>query len=138
VSAVASATGKKPMSLPGIYIQLSPEDFRLYGGVYQLDTKTLHSVRTEIMDNEKKFLKLINDEKFKDYYGEIQGEKSKRIDKEFRESAERIPLMYNKNFYFFKKFPAKDVLKDNFLDTIIEGYKIGRNLGLFFNKPMSL
>jgi len=64
VSAVVSATGKKPMSLPGVYFELGPADFRVYGGVYSLNTSELQSVRMEIADREREFVRLINDPKF--------------------------------------------------------------------------
>ncbi len=138
VSAVVSATGKKPMSLPGVYFELGPADFRVYGGVYSLSTTELQSVRLEIADNEKKFVKLINEPKFVNFYGEVLGAKNKRIHKEFREVGERVPLMYNKSFYFFKKYPASIILKGNLMETIVEGYEAGKNLSLFLQKPLSI
>ena len=136
VSAIISPGGKKDKTTPGIYVQLSVEDVRVYSGAHMLDKDQLSDVRHYIADNLEEFDQLINAKDFKDKFGEILGEKNKRIPKELEEAGQTQPLIYNKSFYYFTKFDSKIVLKDDLLDTIIDHYKITFGLKAFFTKAL--
>jgi len=131
ISAIVSRGGRKNKSSPGIYIQFSAEDARIYSGAYELDKNALQNVREGITSNLKEFNSLINDRKFKNKFGEILGEKNKRIPKEFQEIAEVQPLIANKQFYFFAKFDPEIVLDPKLTKIMIDHYKIAQPLGNF-------
>ena len=65
VSAIVSRGGRKNRTSPGIYVQFSGEDARVYSGAYELDKNGLQNVRMKIASNLEEFNKLINDRKFK-------------------------------------------------------------------------
>ena len=50
------------------------------------DTKQIQKIREAIVNQGDEFNKVVNDEDFKSKFGEIIGEKNKRIQKEFREA----------------------------------------------------
>lgn len=131
MSALITPSGRKGMSDPGLYLESSGEHLRLYSGAYQLDKESLERVRTAIMQNEKQFAKLIANKNFVDTFGEIQGEKNKRIPKEFREAAEDQPLLFNKNFYFFREWPAEKILEDSVVQDLITTYKVAKPVNEF-------
>ncbi len=131
ISAIVSRGGRKNKSSPGIYIQFSAEDARIYSGAYELDKNALQNVREGITSNLKEFNSLINDRKFKNKFGEVLGEKNKRIPKEFQEIAEVQPLIANKQFYFFAKFDPEIVLDPKLTKIMIDHYKIAQPLGNF-------
>ena len=132
VSAIVSQGGRKNRSSPGVYVQFSGDDVRIYSGAYELDKKALQNVREGIASNLDKFNKLINDRKFKNKFGEIQGEKNKRIPKEFQEVAKEQPLIANKQFYYFAKFDPEFILDPKLPKKIIDYYKVAQPLGKFF------
>ncbi len=131
MSALISPSGRKGMSDPGLYLESSGEHLRLYSGAYQLDKEALERVRTAIMKNEKQFAKLIANKKFVETFGEIKGEKNKRIPAEFREAADDQPLLFNKNFYFFKEWPAEKIMDNNLVKDLITTYKVAQPLNEF-------
>lgn len=131
MSALISPSGRKGMSDPGLYLESSGEHLRLYSGAYQVEKEALYRLRTAIMENEKQFAKLIGSKKFVDTFGEIKGEKNKRIPKEFREAADNQPLLFNKNFYFFREWPAEKVLEDSLVKDLLSTYKVAQPVNNF-------
>ena len=134
VSGIISPDGKKDKTTPGIYMELSPEHFRIYGGVYMLDKDQLYDLRDAISDNLEEFSRIISNKKFLKTYTEIRGEKNKRIDKEFREAAEIQPLIFNKNMYFFNSMAPETVLKENLMEIVMEHYHLGLPFSQFVRK----
>lgn len=136
-SAIVSPIGKKDKANPGLYIEVSPEHVRVYGGVYMPDKTQLYNIRETIAQNPKKLEKLSSDKKFKDIFGEIRGEKNKIIPKEFKEIGEKSDIIYNKQFYWFTQWDPKEALKDDFLKKTMEAYKANKALMDYFAAAMN-
>ena len=131
VSAIISPGGRKNMSTPGMYIQMNDIDVRLYSGVYKPDKDQLHKIRTAIASDLKGFKKLISKKAFIDTFGEIRGEKNKRLPKEFMEAAEVQPLIFNKGFYYFASLDPNIVLEKNLPKTLMKHYKVAQPVSDF-------
>ncbi len=125
VSAVISPEGKKDKTNPGLYIELTPERVRVYGGVYVLDKEQLINVRSTIASNLETFQAILDDKKFKNRYETIRGEQHKRIPKEFQEAHKSQPLIANKQFYYYTDLPIESILEDNFMDEVMACYMDG-------------
>ena len=136
MSAIVSPGGKKDKTYPGLYFEMGPEDFRIYGGVYMLSKEQLYDCREAIANNLNKFNKIVADPSFKSVYGEIHGEKNKVIPKEFKETGAKQELIYNKSWYYFTKFEPETILQDNFKEVILENYKVGKPIKDFFEKAI--
>lgn len=136
VSAVISPGGKKDRTNPGIYMELSPEHFRIYSGVFGLDKEDLLAVREYIADNAKEFNKLTSDKKFTTAFGEIRGEKNKILPKHLKEAGEKTPLIFNKNWYYFAEHKPETILQEDLLEIIKDRYLISKPLGDFFTKAI--
>lgn len=128
VSAIISRYGKKDKSYPGLYVHFDPEHARFYGGLYRLTPDQTNDMRYAIAENMNDFNDLINAPKFVKTFGEIQGEKAKRIPKELKKKAEEQPLIFNKSLYYSATEPPETVLSDNLLDITMQYY--------YDNKPM--
>ena len=131
VSAIVSPGGRKNMTAPGLYIECSSDEFRVYSGLYQLDTKQLKNVRTHISYNMDTFNQLISEKNFVDTFGEIRGEKNKRLAPEFLEDAERQPLLYNKSFYYFATFKPEIVTNPNTVKTVTDTFLVAQPVSAF-------
>lgn len=138
VSAIVSRGGRKDMVSPGMYIELTPEHVRVYGGIYMCDKNQLQSIREHIAGNLKKFNEVINDKEFKSKYGEIRGEQNKVIPKEFKEIGEKEPLIYNKQFYYFGQMPPETVLNEDLLDQVMSYYDASVKVKDFFSKALQV
>ncbi len=134
VSAVISPEGKKSRAIDGIYIELTPEHVRVYGGVYEVDKDDLQSIREGIAKNLNEFRKLISNQNFRKVFGELRGEKNKVLPKELKNAGEQEPLMYNKQWYFFTEFDPEIILEQDLIKRVIEVYKVARPVEQFFNR----
>ena len=134
MAAIVSPYGKKDHTHPGIYIQANHIDVRLYSGCHSLDKNQLQQLREYIAEKPDEFESLISDAKFVKTFGEIRGEKNKRIPKELIEAAEKQPLIYNKSFYFFKSSSPEILLKKNLIKDLMDSYSVSRSLRLFLNE----
>lgn len=134
-SAIISPKGRKDKSFPGLYIETSPEHFRIYGGVYQPDKEQLYSIREELAKKQKSVEKLMNDKDFKALFGEVRGEKNKIV-KDFKEEAEKFDLIFNKQFYWFKQYEPEVILDSKLMDTLEKAYLAQKPLMDFFAKAM--
>lgn len=136
VSAAIVDGGKKNHTTPGLYFELGPEDIRIYGGVYQLEKEQLLVVREAIADNLEEFKKAVNNPQFKAVYGEIHGDKNKIIPKHLKVAAEKEPLIFNKNWYYFAKFEPEKLLSEDFDKFVLDIYKAGNPVKSFFEKHL--
>ena len=137
MSAVVNAGGKKNITKPGIYTEVTPEWVRVYMGVYSPDKMQLLNLRTAIAKKGAAFNKLISNTDFVKTFGEVRGEKNVRIDKSLQEAAKKQDLILNKNFYFFHQMDPIYALKDDFIDRIEKIYLIGKPLSDFLDKGMN-
>lgn len=135
-SALIGKNGKKDKSTPGLYFQANHVDARIYTGMYELDKEKLKKIRSYIVYHSDELNELINQKIFKDTFGEILGEKNKRLPPEFQEAGELQPLIYNKNFYVFHKLKPKDLLKTNLMDQVLFVYEHSAGLRKYFTEAL--
>ena len=131
VSALVNPGGRKAMTRPGIYIEITPEHLRIYSGMYQLDSKQLRNLRSHISHNLDHFASLISDKKFSKTFGEIRGEKNKKIPKEYEEDAKSQPLLYNKQFYYFTEWDSSVIEDKHLVEKITKVFLIAKPLSEF-------
>jgi len=137
VSALIAPGGRKGMNSFGAYVELSGEHVRLYSGAYRPTPELLVQIRQKIYEEPERLQKLISDKKFKENFGEIWGEKNKRINKPFSEIIEKQPLILNKSFYYFKHYEPEIVLERDLIQQIIKDYKIIQPLNQYFEEVIS-
>lgn len=136
MSAIISAGGRKNLIVPGFYVELQKDKMMLYAGIYNPDTKTLEKIRYYIAEHGVEFKKLIADKDFVKVFGEIQGEKSKIIPKQFKEDAAEQPLLYNKAFYYMHEVPQKVVLGEDLISYLGASAAAAQKLNVFFRNAI--
>lgn len=136
VSANISPVGKKSKEIPGFYFQLSVEGIMIAGGIYQTDPGTLAKVRSYLVKHLDQFEALVSEKKFKQAYGTIQGERSKRVPEGFVDAAKRNSMIANKQFFFMKNLPPSRILKKDLPDVLMEYYEAGMELNQFLRRAL--
>lgn len=136
-SAIIAKDGRKGMHNPGMYLELGPEHIRVYGGLYMPDKDMLYAIRKKIANEQDRFDKVINNPEFKKVFGEIQGEKNKRIPKEFKKAGEKQPLIYNKGFYYFTEIPPEYITRPDLPDLIMEKHLAAEPVRKFLHEASS-
>ena len=136
--AIISAVGRKDRSYPGIFFKIDAEGVGFFGGAYMLEKEKLRAVREHIADDLEAFARLISDPEFKAKFGEIRGEKNKRLPKEFQEAAAKQPLLFNKGFYYHTQIGPEHVLSDDLPDTMMEYWHVARPMQQFLLDALGL
>ena len=135
-SAIFAPGGKKDFQSPGMYLEMNNEHTRIYSGVYMPDKEVLQRIREAIASEPARFRSLIEAPAFKESYGEIRGDKNKRLPSEFVEAAATEPLLYNKAFYYFHQFPPETALHDDLVELIIAAYLKAKPVSDFLAEAM--
>lgn len=134
VSAVVAPEGKKSKAVNGVYFEFGPEHVRVYGGVYEIDKDDLLTVREGIANDLKGFQEAYSNPRFKKVFGTILGEKNKVIPKELKAAAEKEPLIFNKQWYFYAQFDAETVLDPKLDQLLLDCFEAGKPVEHYFNK----
>ena len=136
VSAIVSPGGKKDKTVPGLYFELNAHEVRVYGGSYMLDKEQLYRVRMAIMNHLDHFATLLEAPEFKESYGELHGDKHKRIAPEFKEAAVKQPLLFNKQFYYYTTMDSKHITQEGLGDKIMKHYLAGQPVSHFLRQAI--
>ena len=137
LGAMVSPYGKRNMTRPGIFIRANHNEIQMYTGCYLLEKENLLNVRMKIANNISEFQKLKGDKNFKEVYGEILGDKHKRLPKELKEAAETEPLIFNKGFYYGFHLPSKWLLSDDLVNEIVDRFKVAKPLNAFLDEVLT-
>lgn len=135
-SALISKNGRKDKSYPGIYVELGPEMLGIYGGVFMPSTQQVEKIRNYIAANLNEFNAIIASQNFVDNYGELKGDKAKRIPKELKTIAEQQPLIYNKQWYYHANLAPEVIESNDLMPTILNHHKAAKNMREFLQKAI--
>lgn len=135
-SAIISSKGRKDKNHPGIYIELGPEKLAFYGGIYMPDSKQVQKLRTYFKENVDELQSLISAPQFKDKFGTMAGEQSKRVPKEFKEIVQEQPLILNKQWYYFSHESPDNIVSEALMPTIMGLEKAARPIKEFLTKAL--
>ena len=130
-------TGWTQRNIPGYYFQINGDRIDLGGGAYFLEKNGLYAIRSAIKDNLSQFDKLVKSKSFVDRFKELQGERNKRLPKEFQELMDKQPLIANKHFYYNAELPTDIIYDENCFEILIDHYSEGHKINSFFSEAMS-
>ena len=84
-------------------------------------------IRKQIEMDASPLREVLENKKFKKYYGQLLGEQLKTAPRGFDKEDPNIDLLRHKSFYVMHEFTDQEVLEDDFEERVIEGYKILQN-----------
>lgn len=106
------------------YFSIEPGNSLIGGGFYQPNAEDLLHIRKQIEVDSAPLRNAIEAKAFKNYYGEFQGESLKTAPKGFDKEHADIDLLRRKHFYVIHPFTDQEVLASDFVEKVIEGFKI--------------
>ena len=134
-----TAGGKKSEihSRAGYYIHIEPSGKSiLAGGAYMPPSPWINAIRQEIHYNAKKIKTVINGKEFKNYFGEIEGEKLVRPPKGYEANDPEIELLKLKSLLAVHKLSDKEILAKDFLAHTAKVFKVLYPFNAFLNQAM--
>jgi len=117
----------------GYYIHLEPNNSFLAGGAYLPPAPWLNAIRYEINRNSKEFKKIITSKSFKNYFGELEGEKLKTAPRDYPKDHPEIELLKLKSFLAVHKITNKDVFSKKYLQHAVKVFKALHPFDKFLN-----
>lgn len=119
----------------GYYFHVEPgNSSMLAGGSYMPPMPWLTAIREKIDEQGDELLRIINDKKFADYFGELEGEKLKSAPKGFQRDNKHIELLKLKSYLVTRMLSDTEVTGSGCLERIIEGCRIMKPLNDFLNE----
>lgn len=114
----------KPELRGGYYLQIEPNNKSFIAtGFWQPEKEDLLRIRKELEIDADEFRDIINNKEFKTVWGNLAGDEVKTAPKGFSKDHENIDLIKKKQFIFIKNYTDKEVLANDFLDTISHAFK---------------
>lgn len=132
-----SKGGKKAHSA-GYYLHIEPTQCFLAGGIWMPEPDDLKKIRTEIDYNFDEFSNILNAESFKNIFpkGLDRDAATVRPPKGYDETNPAIELIKLKSFTASTVIEFKEILKPNFTDTVLEGFKAMQPYIAFLNRAI--
>jgi uncharacterized protein (TIGR02453 family) len=131
--AYMTAYGGRTSSYGGYYLHLEPGESFVSGGVWCPAPAMLKRLRHDIYDNIDEFIAILTDEKFKRVYGELEGEKLKRMPDGFPKDTPYEELLKHKSFVVSSVKPETFFQTKNWMDEVIEEFKVLYPFNKFLN-----
>lgn len=104
----------------GYWIGIEPGNTHIGGGFYGPNKDDLYRIRKEFEYDDKHIHRIINDSKFRKYFGELKGEGVKTAPKGFDKEHPNIELIRKKQFIAMRPFTDKEVTSPDFLNDVVE------------------
>jgi len=132
-SAAIQLGGRKEMSAGGMYLEFGPEHCGIYSGIYMPEREALQLIRERIAGNLEVFSGVIGASDFVKYFGEVRGEKNKRLPSDLVAAAAEQPLIYNKQFYVQHTMDAELTMAENFDEYVIKVWRASEAYNRFIS-----
>ncbi len=132
---VTSASKKSEIhTRAGYYLHLEPGETMLAGGAYVPESPWLKAIRQEIAYNFEEFNGILNGKDFKQYFGEIEGDKLKKTPADYAADHPAIELLKHKSFLASHKPNDKQVTSGDFLEHCGKVFKALAPFDRFLNR----
>ena len=121
----------KDKSLPGIFLRFGARNASFMVVCYGPDTKQLKAIRRSISNTTEIFQKILKNQTLARNFGTLQGERSKRLPREFKETESRCTDIGRKQFYFVREEKPAFLLKPDLLKRTMELWKASKPFNEF-------
>lgn len=138
VAAVIKRGGRKDPNYPALFFKFGADVLDIGGGLYQPEARAVQQVREAIARDPEAFARAIQGAKFKELFGELRGERNKRLPKEFAELAASHPFIANKEFYYYATYEDTSLLlRSDFDSFVLKHYRAGQKVNEFLREAVS-
>jgi uncharacterized protein (TIGR02453 family) len=131
-----SNAGRRSGDEPGFYLLFSHDRAHVGGGVYQPNKDRLYRIRTHMIGNIEECSRAVRNRTFRETFGEVRGEKNKRLPHEFQGVLERQPLIANKGFWWMAEPEPDIIFHDDLLDRMVDYFKAGKPVYDFLKRAL--
>lgn len=117
------------------YVQVSPGEHMLGGGVYMPEANQLKRLRRHVLSNGEEFERLMAKRSFRDYFGGLWDEdKLSRVPRGFDPQDPYVELAKNRHFVVSHSFTNREVLSAGFVKSVSKGFRLMKDFNDFLNQ----
>jgi uncharacterized protein (TIGR02453 family) len=120
----------------GLYFHFDSTRMAIASGLYFLEPSQLKLVREHIAANLDEFDSLLRDEAWLQSFREMAGAKNKVLSPDLKEAAERQPLLYNKQFFYWSEHGPLEVTRDDLPDFVMKHIQAAQPMNRFLTEPL--
>jgi len=121
--------------IAGYYLHLEPGNSLLAGGVHMSEPKDLKAIREEISSRSNEFLKIINNDNFKNNFT-LKGEKLSNVPKGFNKEDPMAEYLKYKELEMHHPVDENTILSDDFVSYCANIFKAMVPFNSFVNEPV--
>jgi uncharacterized protein (TIGR02453 family) len=117
------APGGRKLMRMGYYVQVSPGDSMIAGGLHEPEPKRLDKFRQTIARDARPFRKIIGARTFREYFGEIGGETLKTAPRGYPKDHPEIDLLRMKQITAHHPMPDDELLSKDVVKKTVAGFR---------------
>lgn len=117
---------KKPYNRGSYYIHIEPGASFIEGGFWEPNAEDLLRIRREFELDASEIRDIIQNNSFKKYFGQLEGEELKTAPKGFDKNHPAIDLIRKKQFLVTRKFSDEEVTGKDFAEDVFNTFKAMR------------
>lgn len=121
----------------GYYFHMEPGNCFLSGGIYMPPPPLLKSLRQEVYYNFDEFKKIVNAKKFKDFFGDVTGDKLQRLPPEFSKDFAGAEYLKLKDYYVIHNYNPFEFNEKELVNYAFRVFKEVKPLNDFLNRAVS-
>jgi uncharacterized protein (TIGR02453 family) len=127
--------GRKTMS-PGYYFHVQPGMFFAAAGKHMPDASELLKIRNAIAAKTGEFMKIVGAKKFKDRFGNLDGDRLSKPPKGFAGDHPAIEFLKLKSYTVSEEFSDGDALGPDYPKKLAESFKVAYPLVTFLREVL--
>jgi uncharacterized protein (TIGR02453 family) len=120
----------------GFYLHIAPSETLVGGGLYMPSPEDLNLVRQRIAGGLPEFLKIVRNQRFRNAFGELEGERLSRVPRGFRADHPAAEFLKYKQFLAARTFSTDVSVTPAFYPLVIETFRAILPLVRFINEPI--
>ena len=135
--AAVAPGGKKGSPGRGLYFHFEPRRVGFASGLYSLEPKLVAQVRHYLAGHLDEFERELASPIFRKYFEGIEGERNKTLPADLKAAAERQPLLYNKQFYFWAEHDPETLMRDDLDELAFRHFVASEPMNAFLSKALA-
>jgi uncharacterized protein (TIGR02453 family) len=136
IAAVFPRAGLGKHEGAGFYLHISPAELFIGGGLYMPMPADLNAVRQKIADDSAVFFRIIGARQFRNFFGNVEGERLSRVPRGFRSDHPAADFLRCKQFLAARTFPATAATEASFYRTVLATFRAMHPFVHFLNEPI--
>ena len=123
---------------PGFYVHLAPDEVYFGGGIWMPPSDALASIREAIRDKPKVWTKILEDKRFREMFGGINGSSLTRPPRGFSADDPHIEDIKRKSFFAVHGSKVSAAQSKTFIDDVEEAFAASAPMTAFLSKAVGV